>query len=190
MRTLWKKNWTKMYSAFAPSHLSPLSLKSYLIHDSVCNPGPDPTPPSEPKHPTLTSAPPHLPAISAWAQSLAALLLLFHLKLVGPAPDPAPIMCHPRSAAMVWIKGKLSGSHQSEHKKDPLTREACLDDMTPASQPTVECKSNASVACLCTQRVRCLPGKEENTNIYYIYCMDIWKNNALLDKQICSFCLE
>lgn len=51
-------------------------------------------------------------------------------------------------------------SHKEENKtKIHSPGEVCLDDMTPASQPTVECKSNASVACLCTQCVRCLPWK-------------------------------
>lgn len=149
-------------------------------HTSHLNPNTRhwPLPPPSPSHLCMSTEP-----------CCTAFIIPFEACWTSPRPRPHHMSSTQRG---LWcgLKVDCRGLIKVNTRKIHSPREACLDDMTPASQPTVECKSNASVACLCTQRVRCLPGKEENTNIYYIYCMDIWKNNALLDKQICSFCLE
>lgn len=85
-----------------PPFPSKLSLPP--IHESVCNPGLDPTPSIWTLHtlpltfdlPCPKARPIPRPSLHA-PQSLAALLLLLHLKLVGPTlnPDPTPLLwCH------------------------------------------------------------------------------------------------
>lgn len=109
---------------------------------------------------------------------LAALLLLLHLKLVASAVDPRPLIwCHLGSVALPGLAGAklhmmygcmgVTQKTQRVREKMPVCvcvfrvgadthqMQHCLDDIMPASQPTVECKSNASVACLCT---RCVYG--------------------------------
>lgn len=124
-------------------------------------------------------------------QSLAALLLLFHLKLVGPTLSPASLsdviqvvsQCSWRSYMHEMQTVKVCASH-GENAALPGWHHAC--------QPTVECKKQCKCGMpLYPVCVRCLPWKSvEFINMIYKYIYIIKTKEAFYNGHIKEMCVS
>lgn len=161
-----------------PCHPIPAN-SPYLIHESVCNPGLDPTPSIWTLHTfhwpltTPVPVPTHFPPTSACATEPCCTAFTIPLEACWTNPRPPPLLwCHlgrGHEWCTVWLyeygcktegeRGNVlvqSQTHQLQH---------CLDDIVPASQPTVECNKQCKCGMPLYQVcVRCLPWKSEEKN--------------------------